>query len=406
MGFLAPAISDDLGFALNSFGPIFAAGLIGLMIGSLTMGPIADRWGRKWPLVVSTMIFAASAAATGRVGSFDQLLVLRLLTGLGLGGAMPNVVAIASEYAPKRIESTVVAALFCGMPLGALLAGVVASVMIPIWGWRSVFYVGGFIPFVISLIVIGKLPESVQFLIIRQAGQDRIRFIMAQIAPDLMKRHDHTFSAPERPRQGIAVKYLFSEGRAARTILLWVPYFMNLLILYFIMSWLPAILRDAAMPFSAGVMAISLFSLGGVLGSALQGLVMDRYGAFSILLAEFSISTLFIASIAYVPISYGVIMPVTFLLGWCVQSAQSGLNVLAAEFYPVSIHSTGIGWALGVGRVGSIIGPVLGGVMLTLQWNVHQIFLAGTLPALCSVAALFVSSRLRADGSMTVAGHP
>lgn len=394
MGFLAPPIADSLHIEVSSFGPVFAAALIGLMTGSLMMGPIADRWGRKWPLVASTLMFAGFAALTGRAASFDQLLVLRFLTGLGLGGAMPNTVAIASEYAPRRLESIVVAALFTGMPLGALIAGGVASVLIPLWGWPSVFYAGGLIPFIIALFVIGKLPESAQFLVISGAKSDRIWQIVARIAPDLTESAPCTFIAQERMRKGVAVKYLFTEGRATRTILLWIPYFMNLLILYFIMSWLPAILRESAMPFSAGVLAIALFSLGGALGSICQGLLMDRYGAFQILLAEFIISTLFIASIAYFPISYAFVMPVAFLLGWCVQSAQSGLNVLAAEFYPTSIHSTGIGWALGVGRVGSIVGPVLGGIMLTLQWNVHEIFLAGTLPALLSVGALLISRRL------------
>lgn len=397
MGFIAPAIADSLNIDLNSFGPIFASGLVGVMFGSLLTGPIADRFGRKWPLIASAMLFAAFSALTAQAHTFDVLLVCRFLTGLGLGGAMPNVVAISSEFAPKRIESTVVAGLFCGMPLGALLAGMVASVLIPIWGWRAIFYVGGLIPFCISLLLIAKLPESVQFLAVSRAAPEKIAAILRRIGCD--RRYADTWATREEVRNGIAVKYLFTEGRAVHTILLWIPYFMNLLILYFIMSWLPAILRESGMPFSAGVLTISLFSLGGLVGSAAQGVVMDRYGTFAILLIEFLATTVFIVMIAFMPLSYAVIVPISFVMGWCVQAAQSGLNVLAAEFYPTSIHSTGIGWALGVGRIGSIAGPLLGGVMLTLHWNAHQIFLAGMLPALCCVMALSASCMLPAKGS-------
>ncbi len=388
MGFLAPAIADSLHVDVDTFGPIFAAGLIGLMIGSLSVGPIADRWGRKWPLIGATLMFAAFAALTARAGSLNELLLFRFFTGLGLGGAMPNVVALASEYAPKRLESAIVAALFTGMPLGALTAGLVASALMPLWGWRSVFYVGGLIPFVIALFLTAKLPESLQFMLLSGAAREKIRRVAATLAPDLSEADGPTFATEEKIRKGIAVKYLFTEGRASRTILLWLPYFMNLLILYFIMSWLPAILREANMPFSTGVMAISLFSLGGALGSTCQGVLMDRYGAFNVLLAEFSLATLLIAALARLPISHTVLMSIVFVLGWCVQSAQSGLNVLAAEFYPASIHSTGIGWALGIGRIGSIVGPLIGGLLLTWHWNVHQIFLAGTLPALICVGAV------------------
>jgi len=143
IGFLAPSIADTLRIPLRAFGPVFAAGLFGLMIAAMTAGPIADRWGRKWPVVLSTLTFATFALLTARATSFDQLVILRFLTGLGLGGAMPNVVAVTSEYAPKRLLPVFVSMIFCGMPLGALLGGLVSSVMVPRWGWQSVFYVGG-----------------------------------------------------------------------------------------------------------------------------------------------------------------------------------------------------------------------------------------------------------------------
>jgi AAHS family 4-hydroxybenzoate transporter-like MFS transporter len=195
--------------------------------------------------------------------------------------------------------------------------------------------------------------------------------------------------------EGFSVKHLFTEGRTAGTLLLWVPYFMNLLIIYFVISWLPAILRQASMPISAGVMAISLFSLGGIAGSLLQGVTMRRFGNRPVLVAEFGVSVLLIGSLAVLPASFALIMVVAVLLGIFVQGAQAGLNALVAAFYPTAIRSTGVGWALGVGRIGSVVGPILGGVMLSLHWDLQQIFMAGTLPALCAGLAVIASGRLR-----------
>jgi AAHS family 4-hydroxybenzoate transporter-like MFS transporter len=203
--------------------------------------------------------------------------------------------------------------------------------------------------------------------------------------------------APDPRRKGLPVKYLFAEGRALGTILLWVPFYMNLLMIYFIVSWLPALLRQAAMPVSAGVKAISMFSLAGIIGSLAQGRLMNRYGASVVMVTEFLGSTLLIGSLAFAAGSLTFIMAVTFVLGFTIQGAQGGLNALAASFYPTAMRSTGVGWALGIGRVGSIVGPVLGGVMLSLEWSPQQIFLAGALPALIAAVAVLLSNRLRGN---------
>jgi AAHS family 4-hydroxybenzoate transporter-like MFS transporter len=189
---------------------------------------------------------------------------------------------------------------------------------------------------------------------------------------------------------------LFTEGRAAGTILLWIPFFMNLLMLYFVVFWLPALLRQTGKPVSAGATAIMLFSVGGIAGSFVEGNLMNRWGAFTVLLTEFLCTTLLIASLAYSN-AFAITMAITFVLGFVVQGAQGGLSAVAATFYPISIRSTGIGWCLGVGRIGSIVGPMLGGVMLKLDWSPREIFLAGAIPALCAAAATFLSLRLRSN---------
>jgi AAHS family 4-hydroxybenzoate transporter-like MFS transporter len=392
IGFLAPSMAETLHVSVKTFGPIFAAALVGLMISSMLSGPIADRWGRKGPIVACTLIFGTFAMLTARSTSFDQLLVFRFLTGLGLGGALSNSVALMSEYAPKRLLAVIVSMMFCGMPAGAVLATQVSTVMLPRWGWQSVFYAGGILPITLAVLLIAILPESVRYLEVSGANQRKISKILARISAELA---DAAISRSQQQdsRRNAPVINLFTEGRAAGTILLWIPYFMNLLMLYFVVFWLPALLRQTGKPVSAGITAVMLFSVGGIAGSFIEGTFMNRWGAFAVLLTEFLCTTLLIASLAYSN-SFPLMMTITFVLGFVVQGAQGGLSAVAATFYPISIRSTGIGWCLGVGRIGSIVGPILGGMMLKLDWSPREILLAGSIPALCAAAATFMSMRL------------
>ena len=397
IGFLAPPISETLAIPLPAFGRVFAAGLTGLMIGAMAIGPIADRWGRKWAVVLSTVTFATFSLLTARVNSLDELVTLRFLTGLGLGGAMPNVVALTSEYSPKRLQPVFVGMLFAGMPMGAMVASLASTYMIPWWGWRSVFYLGGILPLAVAVLLVKALPESVRFLTVRRRDARKIRTILARISSELAEQPLNLTVSQEHARPGgLPVKELFTEGRAAGTVLLWIPFFMNLLILYFIVSWLPGLLREVSMPASAGVMAVFFFSLGGMMGALAEGRLMNSLGVQRTLVVEFGVSVLLIAGLAFSGTSYSLLMGVTFVLGFTVQGAQAGLNALAAAFYPTHIRSTGVGWALGIGRIGSIVGPVLGGLLLSWQWTPRQILLAGMVPAACAAAAVLLSGRMPA----------
>jgi AAHS family 4-hydroxybenzoate transporter-like MFS transporter len=399
MGFLAPPIAEELGLPVSAFGSVFAAGLVGLMLGTMTSGPIADRWGRKWPLILSSMAFGLFSLLTPQVSTIRGLVIMRFLTGLGLGGAMPNVVALASEYAPKRLQATLVTMIFAGMGAGALVAGIASSWLIPMGGWRSVFYVGGVAPILLALILIALLPESMRFLAVRGTATEAIGRILARMAPDLRAQDLDLSPTRDQDLRGVPFKHLFTQGRATGTLLLWLPFFMNLLILYFILSWLPALLRQAGMPVSAGITAVSLFSLGGIIGTVVQGPLMNALGIPRVMVTEFLLSLILVLVAASIFESFGVMMVVTFALGICVQGAQAGLNVLAAMFYPTMIRSTGVGWALGVGRIGSIIGPVIGGMMLAVQWTPKQIFTAGAVPAACAGLAVVLSLWLHRDRS-------
>lgn len=392
IGFLAPSMAKTLNLPIHTFGPVFSAALFGLMLSSMAAGPIADRVGRRWPIILATLTFGVFSIATARADSFHELVIFRFLTGLGLGGAIPNAVALTAEFAPKRMQQVLVSTLFSSMPLGALLGGLVSYGMLDRWGWRAVFYIGGIAPVCVSLVLMLLLPESIRFLSVRNGRKDREEMlkILAKIAPETRTESiDLTPAVEDHRLEGNSVGHLFAEGRAVGTVLLWVPFFMNLLSLYFLINWLPALLRQTKMPVAAGILGISIFSLGGIAGSLLQGRMMNVFGGSVVLISEFLTSVLLIGSVAFVQ-SFPVMMVVVFFLGCSIQGAQAGLNALSATTYPTAIRSTGVGWALGVGRMGSIVGPLLGGMMIASAWSLRQIFFAGTVPALVAAAAILM----------------
>lgn len=310
---------------------------------------------------------------------------------------MPNVVALASEYAPKRLQATLVTLIFAGMGGGAVVASLIGQAMIPRWGWQSVFYSGGILPVVLALVLIRVLPESARFLSARGADRDRLAAIVSRIAPDI---DPATLDlSPETEHQGVSIKHLFTEGRAIGTLLLWIPFFMNLLILYFILSWLPGLLRQAGFQVSAGITAVLVFSIGGIAGTILQGPLLRVVSVYAGVTIQFVAVTALVGIASATFENFPVMMVVTFVLGMCVQGVQAAINALAAMFYPTVIRSTGVGWALGVGRIGSIIGPLIGGTLLSLNWTPQQIFLAGTIPAVIAVSAVVVSGQLQGEHS-------
>lgn len=394
IGALSLPVSVSTHIPVSAFGPIFSASLFGYMIAALATGPIADRWGRKWPIIFSTLAVAIFSILTARATTFNELFAFRFLTGLGIGGAMPNVVALGSEYAPKRLLSVVVAMLFCGVPLGSMLCGVISSAMLSTWGWQWVFYIGGILPMALSLLLIFVLAESVQFMVLRGGDSKEVSKLLARISPG----HAATAAAlpaaaPQKVREGVPVRKLFTEGRSVGTILLWAPNFMNLLLMYFLINWLPALLKESGMSVSAGVLAISFYNFGGILGSFVEGWLINGFGASRVLLTEFGLCALFIASLATFSGSFPLVIAIAFTLGFLVTGAQAGLNVSSARFYPTSMRSTGVGWSLGIGRIGSVVGPLIAGFFLSAGWKPFQVLLSGATAALCAWIAILVSNR-------------
>lgn len=386
IGMLAPAIAKQLAIPVSSFTPVFVAGQVGMLFGAVLLAPMADKYGRKLVIIVSTLIFGSLTMATAFATTIDQLALLRLLTGVGLGGALPNAIALAAEYSPKRHARTTVATLMCGMPLGSVLGGLSSSVLLPLHGWHSLFILGGAFPLIVALLAMMMLPESARYLAAKAGADQRLHALMRRIAPDLGR--GQRYAAATQNASKIPLRELFTEGRARATLLVWVPYFMNLVVIYFIVSWLPSVLTAAGYPPKSGIAALTSFSVGGVIGCLVQGPLMNRHGIRKVLLIQLAAYALLAAILAHYTADLIVTVGVCLLIGVAVNAAQAGFNVMAAEIYPTNMRATGIGCAVGAGRVGSICGPVAGGALLAAGWDASSIFLAGVIPALIAATAI------------------
>jgi AAHS family 4-hydroxybenzoate transporter-like MFS transporter len=407
IGFVAPSLAKEWGLTKSALGPVFSAGLFGLMIGALVFGPLADRIGRKKIIVFSTLAFGIGALATAFVNDLGMLLAIRFLTGLGLGGAMPNAIAMTSEFSPRRRRATLVMIMFCGFSVGAALGGFLAAALIPQFGWRSVFVVGGVAPLVLAPILALRLPESVRFLALTGRANERVAQLLRFINPMAAFAPATQFVVHEPGLAGIPVLQLFKDGRTLVTLLLWVVFFMTLLDIYFLSYWLPTVLNDLGASVSAAALIGSMLQIGGVVGTFALGSIIDRF-SFRALTLVYFIAVFAVAAIGQLGHSVVFVSMAIFVAGFCVVGGQIAANALAAGFYPTSMRSTGVGWALGIGRVGSIVGPLVAGVLLTMKWSTASVFMCAAGAALCATLAAFCLSRLAGMGGSgkAAAGQP
>ncbi|MBN3811190.1 MFS transporter [Paraburkholderia sp. Ac-20347] len=402
MGYVAPVVIREWGIAKETLAPVFGAGLFGMLIGSLTFSALADKIGRRPVLIGATLFFSACMIATGFAQTIEQLIVWRFLAGLGLGCIMPNAMALAGEYSPRRIRVTLMMIVSCGFTLGGVVGGLITAALIPAFGWRAVFFVGGAIPLAMGVLMWLALPESIQFLLFRQRGSAhgaaRARRQLARIAPTLPLPDDVVLTSAETRSRGLPFVELFKEGRARVTVLLWIVNFANLLDMYFLSNWLPTVIRDAGYSTQTAVLAGTALWGGGVIGTLLLGRIIDVAGFTRVLASTFLIAIVSTAAIGNpaVMVSVVAMFVAIFLTGFSIIGGQPALNALAATYYPTSLRSTGIGWSLGVGRIGSVVGPMLGGALLHLNWSSSALFVAAAVPACVSLLGIMAIHRANA----------
>lgn len=407
IGYTAPAIASVIHLPMPQFGQVGSAGLVGAAIGALSFGPLADLFGRKWFMIIAMIVFAIFSYFTAQSTSLNELLTYRFLAGLGLGGVTPAFLAMGAELAPRRLRDVFVTVLFASFPGGGLIGSLTSAWVIPTFGWQAVFYIGAVAPLVIAVILALWLPESIRFLLAKGIRQDEVRRTIERIMPGKVPAGVELVAQPDPARQGVPVKHLFTEGRAVPTLLLWVPFFMVFMILVTVTFWTPTVLNSVGFSLSAAALIVGLNNLGSAIASAISGWLVHRGGAFRVLIPGFLLGGLSLAWFGQATSSVTMLAIASFLAGFFVGGTGTGLIAVAAGMYPTAIRSTGIGWAMGMGRVGQFFGPVLTGVLVGLGYKVGGIFYAAAIP--CLIGALFLlflqlaRPKLEADGEAAAA---
>jgi AAHS family 4-hydroxybenzoate transporter-like MFS transporter len=387
IGLAAPAMIAQLHVAPHIFGFVFSAALAGLALGAFLLGPLADRVGCKQVLVGATFCFGVFTFATAYAGDLTQLLVCRFLTGLGLGGAMPSFISLASEYVPKARRATVVSLLWAGFPLGGVIGGVLGSWIIPAYGWQSIFLVGGVLPILLSMILATVLPESASFMVAAGKPADRIGRTLRGIFPEVSIPDGMQFEIAKEIAHRASVLELFRSGRAAGTLLLWISFFFAFMILVTNSSWSPILLRRVGIATEQTALALALYNFGSLFGSGAAGMLLSRLGVLRVLPPTLALGALAYVMVGWSAPSFSALMMAQGLFGLLLGCASSGLIAQSAIYYPVEIRSTGVGWATGIGRLGSVTGPLVVGQMVGAQWDVPTIFAVAGGSVLIGAAA-------------------
>jgi MFS transporter, AAHS family, 4-hydroxybenzoate transporter len=389
IGLVAPAIAADWHVPAAAFGPVFGSSLFSGLIGALVVGQAGDRFGRKPVLIFSVLVLALGSLATPLSHSISGLLTVRLVTGFGLGGALPIIISITSEFSPKRLRLNIVALMYCGFPFGSVLGGVLAAQLIPRFGWASVFYIGGVVPFILLPAFALIVPESISFLALN-GKRDKVEALSKRLGlqiEDLTVIH----SSPE-PRA--TVRRLFAEGRTIGTLFLWTTLFLSLLLTVFLVNWMPLVTHHAGLGMKSAVLGVAALNLGGIVGCLFIGWTSKRFSSIVPIAIAYALGGAAVGLIGLVVQSGQILLAVAFVAGFLTVGSQMCAVALSASFYESALRSTGVGWALGIGRIGAIVGPVIGGVLIAQHVATPTLFLIAGAVSLGASAAVFGIARI------------
>lgn len=366
ISYAAPLIGREWHLSRAMLGPIFSSALGGLMLGYLGLSPLSDRFGHRRVMIASTAAFGLLTLLTVFIHGAAALIALRFLTGIPLGSAAPSAIALTTEQSPPRLRATFILAIYCGFSLGFVAAGAFAARLLAAGGWRALFYAGAIMPLLLSPLLLAALPRA---------------------------------SAEEKPADTASpgsIGGLLREGRLVGTLLLWVVFVLNLGAFYLLQSWLPALLLGEHRPLGLVTSATMMSAVGGIAAAFVVGPAMDRFGASRSLATLYAVGALGVAWLGpALATPTWELLATSFAAGFCISGGQKSAIALAGLFYPAPMRSTGVGWSLGIGRAGGILGPLLGGVLLGAGWSATALFVAVALAMLLTALATLLIDRVR-----------
>ena len=398
ISYVAPQIAREWSIPREVLGWILAADKFGLMAGYLAVSPMSGYFGHKRIAIGCVALFGAMALLTTTASGTIELFLVRLLTGVGLGGAIPSAVALTGEYFPKWRRSTAITFIYCGLSIGQFSSGEVTNLVLQPYGWQASFWIGGAIALTTAAVLMVLLPDSLEYLVNRSGRPERAASILRRIAPSLPE--DASLVAGARSKSKLTVwqllPQLFQQGRSFGTLVIWLAIGMNLIANTSLQTWLTKILLDAGFDQRTAILATGMAFIAGIVSAFIVGPLMDRFGPYRVTIALFLLAALFrsLLGVSLAFDSAGLVLAAAFAAGFCTSSIQKAHNALSVYFYPVALRSTGLGWGLGVGRSGAIVGPVLFGYLLgSLQWSATAVFCVTAIPLLVGGTAIFLMGR-------------
>lgn len=398
VGYLGPALAQAWQLTPTDLGRIFSASLLGMMAGLLVSGPLADRYGRRPVIALSAALLGVATILTAAAPNPAQLLACRLVAGLGLGGTLPNALALTGDFCPQRWRARLLTLMFTGFSLGAILGGGLAAAIVARYGWRPVFVLAGALPLCFAPLLARWLPEAPHIMPRDHRRLPASITLLRRINPAIGWPTQQQLTPAGHTHRTVSPQLLFREGRAAGTVLLWGACFMSFMEIYFLPPWLPSLLAGAGLTLGQAMMATTGFFAGGIVGGLLCGALMDRFGHAFVLICVFACAALAVPMIGIAPGWLPAAIAASFLAGASAGGGQKGLNVLVVSFYPASSRATGVAWAFGVGRIGAVLGPFAAGWLLARGWTPADVLLAAALPMIGVASIMLVLSALRDRG--------
>ncbi len=386
IAYTAPAIAESWGLGDHALGIVFSVGVIGMAVGAMFVSSIADLIGRRALLLYCLVLITVTMGLTGLTTTIEQLLLARFFTGIGIGAMLASMTAMVSEYAPVRQRNLAIGVMHSAYGIGGVLGGFLAAAMIPAYGWQSVYFLGGVIGLLLLPLVAIGLPESVQFLLERRprGTLGRVNAILHKIGAAPLEKLPPLAMAPQRP----TVLALLGAGQRRATVLLWIAFFMSYLPLFYLTSWMPKIVMGAGLPLSLGIYAGVTFNLGTIVGDWTCGYLADRRSLRPLLRGFFVAAAISMILFGIVPPLWWLLLSMSFVVGFFVLGGFVGLYMVATRLYAIEIRSTGVGWGIGAGRFGAILGPYLGGILITAQWSTAASFTFFACPLLIAAWAM------------------
>ena len=393
IAFAAPSLAREWALKPGALGPVFSASLIGILFGSALFGFVGDRYGRKAALVWSNLVFGVFTLATAYATNLDQMFWLRLLAGLGIGGVIPNVVAINAESAPRKLRATLAIIAVGCVPLGGAIPGFVTAALVPTHGWQILFLIGGIAPILIAIAAQIGLPESIKYMALHESQRGRLVKAIKVIRPDYVVPPNARFVIEdEKQYAGFSPGHLFRDGLGLITPLLWLLFALNLMGYFFLISWTPTLMTAAKLPPATAALAGASLQVGGTVGALVLCWWLQKHRFLAVAIM-FVVAVPVVGAIGFAGLTSQTAVLVTiFFAGFLVLGIQSGINVLGAMVYPTSLRANGSGWELGVGRIGSIVGPLAGAALVGLP--VDRLYMWSALPFVAGAVVCFIIYRL------------